>query len=136
MTTLLLPPAAPPAPRPTSDRDLPALLARANVPVVVESYFAGWEHPWRALSPQGWAELRRELGGRLRGALLETSANRVLASRYGLEVIPAVLVFLRGEVVARFTGSVAPREVAAAVRSALAQERERVQDELELAAAG
>ncbi|HEX6882856.1 MAG TPA: thioredoxin domain-containing protein [Planctomycetota bacterium] len=123
----------PTKPRETSDRALPALLARSAEPVVVASHFAGWETPWRALAEGDWAVLGRELGEGVRFAVLETGANRVLATRYGLEVIPAVLVFLRGEVVARFTGRVAPAQVIDAVRTALAQERERELDERELA---
>ncbi len=123
------------APRALGDRDLPALLHRAREPVVVESHFAGWDRPWRGLSAEGWQELLREFGERVNGAVLETGANRELAVRFGLEVIPTVLVFSAGEVVARFSGSVRVAEVIAAVRAALARERTLESDRRELAAA-
>jgi thioredoxin-like negative regulator of GroEL len=122
-------------PRETSDRELPALLQRSAEPVVVESYHGGWEKPWRGLSAQAWAELRRELGGRVQAAALETGRNRELAGRYGLEVIPTVLVFAGGEVVARFTGSVRAADVITAVRAALRRAETLESDRQELEAA-
>jgi thioredoxin-like negative regulator of GroEL len=117
-------------PRETSDRELPALLRRSTGPVVVESYHAGWERPWRGLSADAWDELARE---RVVRATLETGKNRELAARYGLEVIPTVLVFAGGEVVARFTGSVRVADVIEAVRAALhrAQTLETARRELD-----
>jgi len=110
-------------PRETSDRELPALLQRSAEPVVVESHHAGWEKPWRGLSAQAWRELSREFGERVEGAVVETGKNRELATRYGLEIIPTVLVFHRGEVVARFTGTVRVTDVIEAVH--VAQHRAR-----------
>ena len=124
---------ASPTPRAACDRTLPALLLRSREPVVVESYFAGWEKPWRALSSAAWRELFLALDGGLHALLVETGANREFAERHGLEVIPTVLVFLRGELVARFTGRVSPQQVAAAVRGALAQLHQRDAEEAELA---
>lgn len=123
-----------PAPRACGDRDLPALLHRASEPVVVESHFAGWDRPWRGLTAAAWQEILREFGERVNGAVLETGANRELAVRFGLEIIPSVLVFSGGEVVARFSGSVRVADVIAAVRAALARERELDAGRRELAA--
>lgn len=122
-------------PRELGDRDLPALILRATEPVVVESYFAGWETPWRALSAETWHELQRELGERVNAAVVETSANRELAARYGLEIIPAVLVFSAGEVVARFSGRVRAEHVVRAVKAALSKAGALESDRLELEAA-
>jgi thioredoxin-like negative regulator of GroEL len=105
-------------PRETSDRELPALVRRSAEPVVVESYHAGWAKPWRCLSARAWGELARELGPRVGRVVLDTRSNRETAERYALEIIPTVLVFAGGEVVARFTGSVRAADVIAAVRSA------------------
>ena len=105
-------------PRECSDRDLSALLRDATGPVVVESHHGGWERPWRGLSPADWRELGRELGEHVTGATIETRGNRESAARHGLEVIPVVLIFVAGEVVARFTGSVPVAKVIEAVRAA------------------
>src|SRR5262245_36443643 len=105
-------------PRACDDRSLPALLTSSSEPVIGESHFAGWSKPWRALDERAWIDLQREFGERINCARIETGACRVLAQRYGLEILPEVLVFLRGQVVARFHGPVEIERVAAAVRDA------------------
>jgi thioredoxin-like negative regulator of GroEL len=123
-------------PRESSDPELAALIRRTAEPVVVESYHAGWEKPWRGLSADAWRDLLREFGERVNGAVIETSKNRELAVRYELEVIPTVLVFLQGEVVARFTGRVPVASVIGAVHAALQQARTLESARQELKAAG
>ena len=127
----------PTEPREYGDRELPSLIGRSAEPVVVESHFAGWAKPWRGLSAQGWSELLHEFGERINGARAETGSSREFAARYGLEIIPAVLVFSAGEVVARFTGSVSAAEVIDAVYAALRQAHalESASQELEAASA-
>lgn len=126
-----------PEPREYGDHDLPALIHRSAEPIVVESHYAGWQAPWRALSADAWRELLREFGERVNGACVETGANRELAVRFGLEIIPTVLVFHQGEVVARFTGRVRVEDVIAAVRAALHQAHtlESAREELEAVSA-
>ncbi len=106
-------------PRELTDRDFPSAVLRSEEPVVVEFYFSGWDEPWRGLRAEGWTELRREFGARVRCAALETGTNRAAATRYGAESIPQVFVFLGGEVVARFFGRTRPEAVRAALASAL-----------------
>jgi thioredoxin-like negative regulator of GroEL len=120
-------------PRETSDRELPAQLQGTAEPVVVESYHAGWAKPWRGLADEDWRELERELGGRVGRFALETGKNRELAVRYGLEVIPTVMVFCGGEVVARLTGTTRAADVIRVVRSAKRQSHtiESARQELE-----
>lgn len=123
-------------PQESCDRELPALIQRSAEPVVVESYHGGWENPWRGLSAEDWRELWREFGERVNVAALETSENRELAVRYELEVIPTVLVFFQGEVVARFTGRVPVASVIGAVHAARQQARRLESARQELEAAG
>lgn len=121
------------APRDLGDLELQALLARSSEPVVLASHWAGWDRPWPALSPADWHELAREFGERVNLARVESGANRASAARFGLEIIPVVLVVLGGTVVARFTGHVRPAEVCAAVRAAMDRGRELETAERELA---
>lgn len=106
-------------PRACDDRTLPALLARAAEPVVVASHFGGWEKPWLALEADAWRELAHEFGERVERVTVESGANREFALRHALEILPEVLVFLHGEVVARFSGKVAVAELRAAIHEAL-----------------
>lgn len=112
-------------PRELADRELHALLACSAEPVVVESHYAGWEKPWRALTAADWHEFQREFGERVNGARVETGANREAALRHGLEILPTVLVFVDGAIVARLTGRVRVATLVATVRTALEQQRGR-----------
>lgn len=124
---------APTVPPTLDERALATLVAGATGPVVVESHWAGWEKPWRALAADDWARLAAEPGD-LRTAVIETGTSRTAAMRYGLEIVPEVLVFLEGEVVARFTGRVTAAVVLEAVRAARRDAREREMSRLELEA--
>jgi thioredoxin-like negative regulator of GroEL len=123
---------ASPKPREATDRTLPALLASSDEPVVVESYFGGWASPWRALTSVVWSEVLGELGREVRGLVVETGANRAFAERYGLEILPEVLVFQGGALVARLTGPVSAARIVAAVDTARERARQRAHEELEL----
>jgi thioredoxin-like negative regulator of GroEL len=118
-----------------TDRDFAVTLARSAEPVVVEFHFAGWERPWRALGSEDWRELRREFGQRVFCATLETGAQRAAATRFGAEVVPEVLIFLEGQVVARFSGRTRAAEVSVALADALRRWRERAEASAELAVA-
>jgi len=122
------------APHECGERALATLIEGSAEPVVLESYFGGWERPWRALSREDWRALRRELAGHGRLVAAETGASRATAVRFGLEIVPAVLVFLGGEVVARFEGRVSAARVIEALRTARREQRERVSHCLELEA--
>jgi len=121
-------------PRACDDRTLPALLARAAAPVVVASHFGGWEQPWLALDAGGWRELAREFGERVERVTVESGLNREFAVRHGLEILPEVLVFLGGQVVARFSGRVRVAELCAAIHEALRESRSRDEATAELEA--
>jgi thioredoxin-like negative regulator of GroEL len=105
-----------------ADRDLAILVGGSEKPVVIESFYSGWEKPWRALGPADWTRLRRELGERVCCATIETGQNRVAARRYGLETIPQLLIFVRGEVFARFSSLTDVAEVIRALDEVLRAE--------------
>ena len=100
--------------QPLTDRTFDAFVGQSEVPVVVELY-AEWDPPWRALDERQRRQAARELGARVRWGALETQANRMIATRHGVETIPELLVFARGRVVARHIG----RTEALALRASL-----------------
>jgi thioredoxin-like negative regulator of GroEL len=59
----------------------------------------------------------------------------VAATRFGAEIVPLVLIFLEGQVVARFSGRTRAAEVCAALADALRRSCERAEASAELALA-
>jgi putative thioredoxin len=86
-----------------NDFDYEVLLYSQNVPVLV-NYWAEWSNPCKILGPV-LEKLAEEGHGSFRLARVDVDYNRNLAIRYGIRSIPVVKGFLKGQVVAEFSGA-------------------------------
>lgn len=100
-----------------TDQDFETVVLNSDRPVVVD-FWAPWCGPCRALGPT-IDELAEDYGDRVHVAKLNVDENPAQAMRYGIQSIPAVLVFHKGEVVERMVGIHAKSQYAQVVDSAL-----------------
>jgi thioredoxin 1 len=68
---------------------------RSEVPVVVD-FWAAWCRPCRAIEPH-LKEIVASSGGRLRLVKVDIDANLGTPARYGVLMIPTVMLFAGGE---------------------------------------
>ncbi len=73
-----------------------------NVPVLVD-FWAEWSTPCKIMGPL-LERLADEGHGSFRLARLDVDSNKSISIRYGIHTIPAVKAFIKGQVVAEFTG--------------------------------
>ncbi len=78
-------------------------LAQSDEPVLVD-FWAEWCAPCRALGPI-LDEVAAENEGRLRVAKLNVDDNPSIAQRFEVMQIPTLIMFKKGQAVARFLGA-------------------------------
>jgi putative thioredoxin len=86
-----------------ADFDVEVIERSHEVPVLVD-FWAQWCAPCRTLGPM-LEQAVAELEGKVELATVDTEANPMLAQRHRIMSIPAVKLFVRGEVVAEFVGA-------------------------------
>jgi putative thioredoxin len=106
-----------------------------QVPVMVD-FWAEWCGPCRMLGPV-LEKLADDAGGRWDLAKIDTESHQDIAIQYGIRSIPAVKLFVDGEVVDEFTGALPEPQVRAWIDRALPSGwAAQTAQALELAAAG
>jgi len=76
---------------------------KSDVPVIVD-FWAEWCMPCRMIAPI-FKELAKEYAGKMKFAKVNVDFNQELAARYGIQGIPTLLVFNKGNVVERVVGA-------------------------------
>jgi thioredoxin len=89
--------------------DLNSRLEQSSLPVLVE-FWAPWCAPCRRLAPQ-LTDLAREMHGRVRVVRVNIDESPRAAERYGVELLPTMILFDRGRERDRLTGVPAASEL-------------------------
>jgi thioredoxin 1 len=80
-----------------------AEVLKSNLPVLVD-FWAEWCGPCRAVAPI-LEEISQEHGAKLKIVKLNIDENSELAIKYGITSIPALNIFVNGEVVKSIVGA-------------------------------
>lgn len=94
-----------------------AEVLQANVPVLVD-FWATWCGPCRMIAPVV-EELANEYEGRVKVGKVNVDNEEALAIRYGINVIPTLLLFKNGEIIEKRTGVRPKSELEALFNEAL-----------------
>jgi thioredoxin 2 len=92
-------------PAEVSDASLMKQIERSDIPVVVD-FWAEWCSPCRTMAPN-YATAAAELEPKIRFLKVDVDRHKQSAAKFGVQGIPALYVFRRGEIVASQAGSMA-----------------------------
>lgn len=97
-----------------TDASFAKFITANDLPVVVD-FWADWCSPCKMMAPH-FASAAKQVK-EVRFAKLDTEAAQATAARYGIRSIPTLILFKKGQEVARMSGAMGVAELAGWVRA-------------------
>lgn len=85
---------------------------------VMVDFWAPWCGPCKAIGPTVEA-LEKEYGDKMTFAKVNVDENPISPSKYGVQAIPTLIFFKKGEIADQITGMVAKEKLEEAIKSVL-----------------
>ncbi|MCA9991838.1 MAG: thioredoxin [Ardenticatenaceae bacterium] len=96
-----------------TDEAFKAEVLDSDLPVLVD-FWAEWCGPCHMIAPHVKA-IAAEYAGKVRVAKMDVDVNPQVPGRYGIVGIPTLMLFKKGEVVARITGALPKERIVAQI---------------------
>ena len=93
------------------------LLAESEVPLLVD-FYAAWCGPCQMMASI-LEQVQHRLSGRLKVVKIDTDRYPQLASRYGIQALPTLVVFKQGQPVDRLEGVMQAEQLISRLQSVL-----------------
>ncbi|NLW80891.1 MAG: thioredoxin TrxC [Desulfovibrionales bacterium] len=100
-----------------TDLTFDRLISRSTLPVVVD-FWAPWCGPCKMMGP-AFAQAAAALQGQAVLAKLDTESHGTVASRFGIQSVPSMILFRQGRETARTAGAMPPGQILSWVRQHL-----------------
>jgi thioredoxin 1 len=82
---------------------------QGDIPVVVD-FFADWCGPCKMMSPI-LKEVKNQIGDKATILKMDVDKNRYYSEKYGIQSIPTLIIFKKGQIVWRKTGVASAKEI-------------------------
>ncbi|MBK8284521.1 MAG: thioredoxin [Ahniella sp.] len=110
------------APLTATDANLPTLIARNDLPVLIDCW-AAWCPPCRGFAPT-FDRASAEFKTQIRFAKLDTENNRNSAAQLRIQSIPTLILFQNGREIARQSGAMSYQQLTQWLATAFGLDRE------------